>query len=50
MQLVEKKKSVGYTVATALSQYRDKYFPVVFFFETNGLTDWDDEADGQYRK
>ena len=50
MQLVEKKKCVGYTVSTALSQYRDKYFPVVFFFETNGLTEWNDDTAELYRE
>ena len=34
---------------TALGQYRDKYFPVVFYFETHGSKEWDENLAEDYR-
>lgn len=47
-QLVEAKKKVGYAVYTTLTQYRDKYFPVLFFFETHGSKEWSDTLAHEY--
>ena len=49
LQLVEAKKKTGYAVYTALGQYRDKYFPVVFYFETHGSKEWDENLAEDYR-
>lgn len=48
-QLVEAKKKAGYAVCTALTQYRDKYFPVVLYFETHGSKEWSEELSQEYR-
>ena len=48
-QLVEAKKKAGYAVYTALAQYRDKYFPVILFFETHGSKEWSDALADDYR-
>ena len=48
-QLVEAKKKAGYTAYTALAQYRDKYFPVVLYFETHGSKKWNEKLSQEYR-
>lgn len=48
-QLVEKKKAAGYTIHSALCQYRDRYFPAVYFFETHGSSEWSDKLAEDYR-
>ena len=33
LQLMEKKREVGYTAYNAFGHYRDRYYPIIQFFE-----------------
>lgn len=49
LALYEERKKLGYTTLCNTSQYRDKYFPAVTFFEVNNLEEFNDENAQKYR-
>ncbi len=49
LQLMEKKREVGYTAYNAFGHYRDRYYPIVQFFEAHGGKEWNDALAEEYR-
>lgn len=49
LQLVEKKKTIGYADYTVWGQYKDRYYPVIVFFNKHGTGEWSNQMADNYR-
>lgn len=49
LQLLEKKKAIGYAEYTVWGQYRDRFYPIIIFFNRNGSEVWSDKLAAEYR-
>ncbi len=49
LRLVEKKKTIGYADYTVWGQYKDRYYPIIVFFNKHGSGEWSDEMADNYR-
>ena len=49
LEIISLQRDRGYTEATALSNYRDKYLPVIVFFEMQRQREWDPAIAEMYR-
>ena len=49
LEMIALQKQRGYTQATVLSNYRDKYVPLIVFYEMHDTREWDPEITKLYR-
>lgn len=49
LQMINLQKQRGYTPATVLCNYRDKYVPLIVFYELHDTREWDPEITKLYR-